>query len=123
MSEDKAVTAPDHYMSKSGVECSEIAQWLGYWRGQAFAYVWRHKHKGQPIRDLEKALECLGRDDSAMWPKPKKGLLLRMGLRLDFAKDDKKNEYPALYMIAVGDFFGARREVQNLLDATRKAEA
>jgi hypothetical protein len=37
-----------------------IDDWkLGYYDGNAMKYVCRHKHKGKPVEDIQKAIDCL----------------------------------------------------------------
>ncbi len=51
------VNNPPHYTKHpSGVECITIARHWSYNIGNVFKYIWRHKHKGTPIQDLEKAV-------------------------------------------------------------------
>jgi hypothetical protein len=50
---------PAHYMWIPGHECREIARHFSYNVGQAIGYCYRHRHKGRPVQDLEKAVECL----------------------------------------------------------------
>jgi hypothetical protein len=51
------VNHPKHYTGhSSGVECIEVTRWLSFNRGNAFKYIFRHRDKGTPVQDLEKAL-------------------------------------------------------------------
>ena len=56
-----AVNHPPHY-NYGGAECIDVlADLLGpqglqdYCVGNAFKYLWRHKHKGKAVQDLKKA--------------------------------------------------------------------
>tara|TARA_R110002072_G_scaffold21045_3_gene75599 strand:- start:7069 stop:7317 length:249 start_codon:yes stop_codon:yes gene_type:complete len=56
------VNSPPHY-NQSGIECIDaIRAALGpdgfksYCHGNAQKYLWRHKYKGKPVEDLDKAL-------------------------------------------------------------------
>lgn len=56
---------PKHYKGHpSGVECIDIAEWLGFNLGNAFKYVWRAGLKGSDTReqDLLKALWYVRRE-------------------------------------------------------------
>lgn len=51
------VNHPRHYTSHpSGVECIEVVRHESFNIGNAIKYIWRHKDKGKPIEDLEKAI-------------------------------------------------------------------
>ena len=51
------VNHPPHYCGHaSGVECIEVTRWLSFNRGNAFKYIFRHRDKGAPKQDLNKAL-------------------------------------------------------------------
>ena len=51
------VNNPQHYQKHpSGVECIEVTRHLSFNRGNAFKYIFRHKSKGHPEQDLQKAL-------------------------------------------------------------------
>ena len=50
------VDHPSHYNThKSGVECVEVCEHLGFLLGNAVKYVWRAGLKNDKIEDLEKA--------------------------------------------------------------------
>ena len=54
---------PRHYTAhKSGVECIQLTECLGFNVGNAVKYVWRADEKGRPIEDLRKALWYLERE-------------------------------------------------------------
>ena len=51
------VKHPDHYTSHpSGVECLEVTRHMSFNTGNAIKYIWRHREKGKPIEDLQKAI-------------------------------------------------------------------
>lgn len=51
------VNNPAHYTGHpSGVECIEVTRHLSFNRGNAFKYLFRHRDKGHPEQDLQKAL-------------------------------------------------------------------
>ena len=55
--ESDVVNHSKHYTSNaSGHECIEFAELLNFNRGNAFKYIFRHKSKGAPAQDLQKAL-------------------------------------------------------------------
>ena len=67
MMEDKVITFdktevdmvnhPPHYTAHpSGVEVITITRHEDFLTGNAIKYLLRHKHKGTPIQDLEKAI-------------------------------------------------------------------
>lgn len=60
----KHINAPPHYTSDpSGVECLDIAEWLGHNLGHAFAAVWRAGKKSpDPTEDMSKALFYVRRE-------------------------------------------------------------
>lgn len=56
------VNQPPHY-NTGGVECIEAIEasmsreeFVGYLKGNAMKYLWRYKHKGRPVEDLNKCL-------------------------------------------------------------------
>ena len=56
------VNNPAHYNAHpSGLEVIELTELLGFRLGNATKYVLRHRHKGKPIEDLEKAAWYLRR--------------------------------------------------------------
>lgn len=51
------VNNPAHYTNHpSGVEPIEVTRYLSFNRGNAFKYIFRHRDKGAPAQDLQKAL-------------------------------------------------------------------
>lgn len=72
MSEFDPVQRPKHYNAHpSGVQCIEIAEYMGFNLGNAFKYLWRGGLKNSDaIQDYEKALWYLQRFDEqpAPWP-------------------------------------------------------
>lgn len=50
---------PKHYTWHPEGECIKIVQEFPYNVGVAIAYCWRHGHKGNPVGDLEKAIQHL----------------------------------------------------------------
>lgn len=51
------VNNPAHYCGHaSGVECIQVTRHLSFNRGNAFKYLFRHRDKGAPAQDLQKAL-------------------------------------------------------------------
>jgi len=58
MSDD--VKHPSHYTQHpSGVECIEITKHMNFTLGNAMKYIWRCGAKGDPVKDLKKAIEYL----------------------------------------------------------------
>lgn len=57
------VNRPKHYTSsESGIECIDAIEaaltpdeFRGFCKGNALKYVWRERHKGRAIEDLEKS--------------------------------------------------------------------
>jgi hypothetical protein len=75
----EAVNHPQHYTShKSGVECVDIAEHLGFCLGNALKYLWRSGKKGPADEDVRKAVWYLRRymqsrericeDPGMLWP-------------------------------------------------------
>lgn len=67
------VNQPPHYLQdSSGVECIDIMeQFASVNLAQAWRYLWRHEHKGNPVEDCSKAIWYLGRyRDSGPHPRP-----------------------------------------------------
>lgn len=53
-------TAPAHYSHGKFTPWEVIKDWdLEYFTGNAMKYVCRHKHKGKPVEDIQKAIDCL----------------------------------------------------------------
>ena len=55
------VNKAPHY-NKGGVECIKAIEasmspeeYAGFLKGQVIKYVWRYRHKGKPVEDLDKA--------------------------------------------------------------------
>lgn len=63
---DNKVSHPNHYQSKSGLECKDVLnaateELKGYeavWTANAIKYLWRWKKKNGD-EDLRKAIECI----------------------------------------------------------------
>ncbi|QOL33131.1 DUF3310 domain-containing protein [Bifidobacterium eulemuris] len=55
------VNHPEHY-ELGPFECIELSGLYDFCLGNAVKYVWRHRHKGQPMQDLNKALWYLRRE-------------------------------------------------------------
>lgn len=56
----KEVKNPEHYtQGKIEVRDFIVDQKMGYLDGQVVRYIARHRHKGEPIKDLKKAREYL----------------------------------------------------------------
>lgn len=63
------VTAPLHYAGDGKVTAKEAMRSMmhgadvtpiqAYWWGCAFKYAFRWPHKGNPIQDIDKAIQCL----------------------------------------------------------------
>ncbi|NMM93912.1 DUF3310 domain-containing protein [Bifidobacterium oedipodis] len=49
------INHPQHY-GQGPFECIELSGLYDFCMGNAIKYVWRHKLKGQPVKDLRKAL-------------------------------------------------------------------
>ena len=50
------VNHPAHYTDNTKpCECIEVAQYHSFCVGNAIKYVWRHRLKGRPLEDLQKA--------------------------------------------------------------------
>jgi len=57
------VNHPPHYTShKSGVECIQITEHMGFNLGNALKYIWRADLKGQSVEDLRKARFYIDRE-------------------------------------------------------------
>ena len=53
------VESPAHYTWIPGIECHQVSVHFSCMTGAAIELIWRHRHKGHPIQDLEKAIERL----------------------------------------------------------------
>ena len=52
--------APAHYANGKYTPWEIVDDWkLDYYCGNALKYVCRHKHKGKPVEDIQKAIDCL----------------------------------------------------------------
>lgn len=58
---EDAVNHPPHY-TKYDIECIDVSENLNFNLGNALKYVWRHRDKGNPEIDLEKAEWYLRRE-------------------------------------------------------------
>ena len=57
------INHPDHYTQHpSGIECIEIVEHMNYCLGNAIKYIWRADYKGNPIKDLKKAVWYIERE-------------------------------------------------------------
>lgn len=56
------VNHPQHYAGNGPIECIEITEQMSFCLGNMVKYIWRHKDKGNPKEDLEKALWYLNRE-------------------------------------------------------------
>lgn len=57
------ISKPLHYnVDPSGIEPIQIAEHMSFCCGNAIKYIFRHKHKGAPIKDLKKAVWYLQRE-------------------------------------------------------------
>jgi hypothetical protein len=60
------VSHPSHYMQAAGVECIDVLEALAasghdFRILQAMRYLWRYRHKDNPRKDVQKAIEYLQR--------------------------------------------------------------
>jgi len=60
------VNKPSHYRQGKvecidGIEAALGENYSGYLQGNAIKYIWRHKYKGKPIEDIDKAIWYLNR--------------------------------------------------------------
>lgn len=53
---DDEVNHPRHYAQVPGMECIDVAMHFDFLTGNAIKYLWRHNNKGEPVKDLKKAL-------------------------------------------------------------------
>lgn len=57
------VNHPLHYTSsKSGIECIQVVEHMGFNLGNAIKYIWRADLKGKALQDLEKAAWYINRE-------------------------------------------------------------
>jgi hypothetical protein len=57
------VNHPKHYTShKSGVECIQVTEHMGFCLGNALKYIWRCDEKHDAIEDLKKARWYIDRE-------------------------------------------------------------
>lgn len=57
------VNHPPHYTNhKSGVECIQITEHMGFCLGNAIKYIWRADLKSDAVEDLKKARWYLDRE-------------------------------------------------------------
>lgn len=60
---ENGIDHPGHYnRNPSGVECIDIIEHMSLNIGSAMGYLWRHEHKGEPIKDLRKAIWYIKRE-------------------------------------------------------------
>ena len=60
---EDVVNHPSHYTShKSGIECIQIAEHMGFNLGNALKYIWRADLKKNAIEDMKKAVFYLNRE-------------------------------------------------------------
>ena len=50
---------PDWYTWIPGIECKHVVMHFPWATGSAIKYLWRNGKKGDPIKDLNKAKECI----------------------------------------------------------------
>jgi hypothetical protein len=50
---------PDHYRWIPGIECKDVVRHFPFMLGNAIKYIWRAGKKGDRLKDLQKARECL----------------------------------------------------------------
>lgn len=63
MGVSETVNHPAHYNShKSGVECIQITEHMGFNIGNAIKYLWRADEKGAPLDDLRKSIWYINRE-------------------------------------------------------------
>ena len=60
------VNNPSHYKQGKvecidGIESALGDNFIGYLQGNALKYIWRHKYKGKPIEDIDKAIWYLNK--------------------------------------------------------------
>ena len=89
----KDVRFPHHYIDEdSQVECKEIIAKLPMFLGSAIKYVFRHQYKGTPIKDLEKAIECLKIHENTVVKIPF-GVIIECNSYLELVKRPLMNDF------------------------------
>ena len=71
------INKPNHYnWHPTGVQCVEISEHFDANISKAIDYLWRYKHKGNPIEDLQKAAWFIQReiDTRLLAAKPPMGM-------------------------------------------------
>ncbi len=53
------ILEPDHYKWIPGIECKDVVRHFPFMLGNAIKYIWRAGRKGDRLKDLKKARECL----------------------------------------------------------------
>lgn len=58
-----SVNHPGHYNNnRSGVECIDVVEHMGFNLGNAMKYIWRAGSKGDTVEDLKKSIWYLQRE-------------------------------------------------------------
>jgi len=61
------INHPEHYIRHpSGIECIQITEHMNFNLGNAVKYIWRAGTKGDPVKDLRKAIWYLEREISRL---------------------------------------------------------
>ena len=136
------VNHPKHYNSHpSGIECVEYEELLPGNLAHACVYVWRHTDKGQPVKDLQKALwfidreaartsserasvlELLGLDQTTLLPTTPCGVRIQDRLRslLPFVKD-KEFVATVVYQLLRYELAEARTRITHQLKLLTQEE-
>lgn len=103
------VNNPVHYNAHpSGLEVIELTELLGFRLGNATKYVLRHRHKGKPIEDLEKAAWYLRRIEDtsdSTWHVESRPMFKAAEIALRFweAETDVFTKDALRHMLLVGD--------------------
>lgn len=53
------ILEPDHYRWIPNIECKDVVKYFPFMLGNAIKYIWRAGRKGDKLKDLRKARECL----------------------------------------------------------------
>jgi hypothetical protein len=56
---EDVINHPKHYTWIPGIECRDVVRHMSFNVGSAVKYAWRHMHKGNPIQDIDKAINAL----------------------------------------------------------------